>query len=231
MFGWKQAYGRYASFRTSRKEFSEFGVCVVTERWNCDIQDVTGLLTSKSDLTEFDSLDTMARTNSPEMVDAVTHEKMHKNLAHREIRIIHHKEKSTDSFARYAWNPRLFLMNSGGSHHFSAARYIASSIQELFTLTGTLRHYSINQTAVDSLTSEFDMFAIVVNFSSDFNNAMSRFQATYLVMELPHPFCDGIAIFLPKAESRSMKVSKVMRTAGITDLTAYLKDLVDRQKK
>ncbi len=123
--------------------------CEVTENYTADIQDIEGLESSKSNLLAFGSLDTLVESNSPEMIDSITNEKLQKNLSHHEIRIIH--QKGIDFFAKYNWDSRLFLSNSGGSHHFCAARYIASRIGQSIYLHGRLHHYFIDKDKLSAL--------------------------------------------------------------------------------
>ena len=231
LMGWKKsADNQYRSFEVTRPEFAEIGQCEVIEDWECDIADVHGFSSSKSELRDFSSTDAMVECNSREMIDAISHEKLAKNLAHNEIRIIHNQH-ATDYFARYLWDDRLFLMNDGGSHHFAAAKYIADRLEETVPLRGTLRVYSLNSTALASLCKDFDMFVIPddAEISNAFHEAMSAFGATWLWHHMPRPFDDTRAILLPKAEPRSCCVANTLREAGITDLGAYLTALAAHQ--
>lgn len=230
MLGWRHSAGYYSSFELHRPEFENLGWCEVDDHWNCDIQDVTGLSASKSELHEFSSLDSMVETNSRKMIDAITEEKMRKNLAHDEIRILN-RESTSDYFARYLWDGRIFLMNDGGSHHFAAARYIASRINRLVPLQGKLRTYSISPLAVEALRRDFDIYAISDDaaVANGFSDAMKAFRATYLWQHLPRQYKHARAIFLPKNEKRSMRVSAVLRDAGIFDVGEHLTALADRQ--
>jgi len=81
-------------------------------------------------------------------------------------------------------------MNSGGSHHFAAARYIASRIKRRVPLHDRLRTYSISPLALGALLRDFDMHAISDDaaISSGFHNAMMTFRATYLWQHLPRPY-------------------------------------------
>lgn len=228
LLGWKQSAERYSSFYAHRPEFENFGRCEVLDQWNCDIQDVTGLSSSKSNLETFSSLDSMVKTNSKEMIDEITEYKLKKNLSHREIRILNGEG---DYFARYRWDGRTFLINSGGSHHFAAARYIASRINRPVPLNGKLYTYSINRLALDSLLCDFDIYAISdeTDISIGFHNAMRTFRATYLWQHLPCPYTHARAILLPKNEERSMRVSRVLRTSGMFNIGEHLVALTDRQ--
>ncbi len=119
LMGWTQRKHSYGSFILHRPEYSQIAQRAMVEDWGCDITDVQGFAGSKSELRNFASTDQMVETNSPDMIDSISPAKLAENLAHREIRIIH--APGIDYFQRYAWDGRLFLINSGGSHHFAAA--------------------------------------------------------------------------------------------------------------
>jgi hypothetical protein len=230
LLGWRYAADGYRSFEIHRPEFEHFGRREVDDDWACDIQTIVGISASKSKLEDFTSLDSMVKKNSPEMIDLITEEKMHKNLAHRGIGILHSKYDS-DHFARHLWDGRVFLINSDGSHHFAAARYIAAQIGESVSLKGPLHTHIIDQKAVASLRNDFDMFvtsddAVIIN---GFMDAMKAFNATYFWQSLPRPYEHGRVILLPKKVVRSAKVASVLRDAGLFDLGIHLAALVDRQ--
>jgi hypothetical protein len=81
--------------------------------------------------------------------------------------------------------------------------------------------------ALASLRRDFDIFVMSskAEHENAFHDAMRSFQATYFNQELPRPYYEQRAIFLPKAEKRSAKVSAVLRSAGFQDLGSYLKSL------
>ena len=224
--GWHHEHDTYNSFNVGREDLRTFGSCNVTEGWECDIQDVVGLANSKSVLANFDTLDRMIETDFPELITPITADKLRTNLAHDEIRILN-REKTTDCFYRHLWDGRVFLVNGGGSRHFAAARYIAARLGTPVPLRGTLRTYAINEMAVASLQRDFEMFVIddSPNGGRAFHDAMKRFRAAYLWRSLPRPYLERIAIFLPRRDARSMKVSAVLREAGFFDFGLYLRSL------
>jgi len=226
--GWK-CNGKYywASFELYRPEYDRIAQMVTHEAWTCDIQEIAGLSSSKSRLREFTSTDAMVEKNSREMIDEITSAKLEKNLAHDEIRILH-REKTSDHFARFAWDGRLFLMNSGGSHHLAAAKYIAARLGVPVPLTAKLHTYSLDTAAVASLRADFDMFVLSdePSISNAFGDAMRYFKATWLWHHLPRPYQeDARVILLPKSEKRSMRVASVLRQAGAFDFGAHLTKL------
>ncbi|RYH57779.1 MAG: hypothetical protein EON54_11730, partial [Alcaligenaceae bacterium] len=96
----------YGSYTVRRSEYEEIGHREVIDDVECDISEVFGFSASKSELRDFSSTDEMVEANSRDMIDAITHEKLAKNLAHSEIRIIHAR-CTTDHFARYLWDGHL----------------------------------------------------------------------------------------------------------------------------
>lgn len=88
----------YGSFTLHRPEYAKIGQCEITNDWGCDITDVHGFSASKSELRDFASTDGMVEMNSRDMIDEITHEKLVKNLAHGEIRLI--QSPGSDYFVR-----------------------------------------------------------------------------------------------------------------------------------
>lgn len=230
LIGWRALGGHYGSFRVQRSEFRHFGRRQALQDWSCDIQEVAGLLASKSDLRRFADLDALVEANSPEMIAELSPEGLRRNLAHGEIRILN-RPSSGDFFARYAWDGRVFLMNSGGSHHFAAARYIAARLGCAVPLTGLLRTYSVDPLAVAGLRHSFDLFAIPESAVSAFHRAMESYRAAYCSLPLPAPYAEARAVLLPKDEGRSRRAAGVLREAGALDLGVSLADLVSRQSR
>ena len=226
LMGWKFNGGHYESFELRRPEYEQIGQCEITTDWTCDITDVDGFSSSKSELRDFESTDKMVETNSRNMINEITHEMLAKNLAHNEIRIIN-SPNTSDHFARHLWDGRLFLMNSGGSHHFAAAKYIATRLPQSVTLRGKLYTYSLNAFAIASLRRDFEIFVISdeTDVSLGFYEAMQAFRATWLWHHLPRPYENTKAVLLPKSEGRSMRVAALLREAGVTNLGAFLADL------
>lgn len=231
LLGWRYSNDRYHSFEVERPEYGQIGQ-IKDVQWECDIQDVHGFLYSKSELTDFANMEAMVETNSQEMIGEISEAMLLKNLAHREIRIIHNPN-TTDHFAHYSWDPlqRVFLMNDGGSHHFAAARYIAKRLGKPVPLQGRLRSHSINSSAIESLLRDYDVYVISdeTEISNAFHHAMEMFRATWLWHSMPKPYDNSRAILLPKTEGRSMRVSAALRDAKITDLGQCLRMLCANQ--
>lgn len=226
IIGWRFDGYDYRSFYLEEDYFRGFGSSQVTEGWACDIQDVVGLAHSKSELSDYDSFDSMVEAKCPEMITPISHEKLNRNLGWPEVRIM--RANTSDYFVRHQWDEgRLFLINSGGSHHFAAARYIASRLGVRVPLKAKLYSYSINQMAIQKIRRDFEIFAISHQSKVflEFQDAMRNFRATYLWRGLPMPHHNQDAILLPRVEPRSMKVAEILKAAGAFDVGIYLQKL------
>ncbi|HGW4498779.1 DUF6685 family protein [Stutzerimonas nitrititolerans] len=229
--GWTYCptYRHYSSTSMQCDDLLHLGSEFITERWRCDIQQVDGFSSSKSELEKFSDMDQMVETNSREMIGEISVENLEKNLSWDEIRIISRVDH--DHFASWAWDGRVFLMNSGGSHHFAAAKYIAARINHPVELCGSYKVYGVRQEAVDRLRQEFGMFVLSSESEAwlGFNEAMARFRATYYWKTLPRPHNKhGYAVFLPLTEKRSALVARILEEYGFQDLGAYLSELAAR---
>lgn len=232
LMGWHSYGGGWHSFRITRPEFAEIARCEIEQNWCCDVTDIDGFSASRADLQAFASTDAMAEARCQWLISEVNQEQLAKNLAHSEIRIIH-TPGTTDHFARYLWDGRLWLMNDGGSHHTAAAKYLAARLGQRVPLRGKRYTYSLNALAIASLRRDFEMFAInyeAAEAVKAFFEAMRAFRATWLWHPLPRPHDGARAILLPRNEARSMRVAVELRNAGIADLGAHLAALCARQQ-
>ncbi|MDD1148816.1 hypothetical protein M5G25_10985 [Pseudomonas sp. TNT2022 ID357] len=226
--GWGYSLGsnrNYGGIDLQRDDLLNLGTTQEIQNWNCDIQDVDGFSASKSELHKLKSMDAMVECNSKSMISEITMEKLQQNLAWDEIRIISRVDH--DYFQTWSWDGRVFLMNSGGSHHFAAAKYIAARIGEKVPLKGRYRIHGINQVALKSLRRDFDIYVMSSQHKhlNGFHTAMRNVQATYYWKDLPRPYTNQCALFLPKDDKKSVKVSQVLKKAGFQDLGLYLKNL------
>lgn len=227
---WRKASdGYYNSAHEKIREFESLVIKSTVDDWQCDIQDVSGLSSSKSNLNDFVSLDDMVTTNSQEMINEISKDNLYKNLSHKEIKIIH--QHNRDHFAYHEWDARLFLINGDGSHHFAAARYIASRIKENVPLKGRLYTYRLNEAAINRMARQYEMFALPKDhyIQNDFFDAMKSFSATFLKGRLPKPFDSHFLILLPKDEPRSAVIARVFTENKVFDIGLHFKNLLKVQ--
>lgn len=232
LMGWRWAAGHYDSITIHRAEYAALEVATVVDGWHCDISELDGFTSSKSTLSKFRSTDEMVETNSKEMIDRIDAAKLDENLAHKEIRILH-TENPSDHFMRFAWDGRLFLSNSGGSHHLAAAKYIAKRLNVKVDLCARLYTYSLDTQAVRTLCSDFEM--VVIDDSPTvwlkIMDELRAFRATWFHHKLPRQAGWHRVILLPRAEPRSVAASSELRRAGALSLNEHLLGLLARQSK
>lgn len=233
LFGWKWS-GYWHSFSVQREEYDRIAIKRVQENWTVDITAIDGFGASKEDLRLFSSIDEMAMKTCKNLIKDVSLEGLARCLAHTGIRLIHKPKTTSDDFFTYAWDGRLWLSNTDGSHHTAAAQYIANRLKESVPLTGRLRTYEINGDALRSLFSDYEVFAVGASdpfAECAFNDAMMDIKATWLWHHLPKPYYEcGKAVFFPKNNSRSMLVANEFRRAGGVDLAAFLLNLASHRQ-
>jgi hypothetical protein len=232
LLGWHFSAGRWQSFHLVRPEYAQLAHCQVELNWCCDVTDIDGFAASKAELRCFSSIDAMAEARCQWLISEVASERLAKSLAHKEIRIIH-DQATSDHFARYLWDGRLWLVNAGGSHHTAAAKYLSARLGQPVPLVGKCHTYSLNARAIADLRRDFEMFAIseedMEGFGA-FSEAMCALRATWLHHPLPRPYEVAMAVLLPRSEARSMRAAAELRAAGIADLGAHLAALCARQQ-
>lgn len=225
LMGWRNRGNYYSSFTQSCPALGSLVRHTVVDAWTCDLQDVHGFAASKSNLEKFRSTDEMVLTNSEEMITDVSAEGLRNNLAHNEIGLL--REKPSDWFQVTQWDKRMFVVNSGGSHHLAAAKYIAARINAPVTLRAPLHYYSIDPDAVALLRGDYDIY--LVNHEPElinaFSNAMQSSAVTWLWHDMPQPYENTRAIFLPREDALSMRVSQAFREAGFAELGQHLEDV------
>lgn len=222
LMGWRNKGNHYSSFTKSCPALASLVRHNVVDAWTCDLQDVHGFAASKSDLAKFRSTDEMVLTNSKEMITDISAEGLRKNLAHDEIRLL--REKPSDWLQVHQWDKRMYVVNDGGSHHLAAAKYIAARIDAPVTLRAPLHYYSIDPDAAALLRGDYDIYLVndkpvLINAFSD---AMQASGVTWLWHDMPQPYENTRAIFLPREEALSMRVSEAFRAAGFADLGQHL---------
>ena len=214
----------------------ESPLAVLTHRevvtgFTCDIQDVVGLFTSKSDLQRFPDLDALAETCAPNLIREISEPALRRNLEHPGIRILNQMGEATgadDFFAYHAWDGRLYLMNSDGSHHFAAARYIAARLGRAVPITGALHRHHLQPEAVTRLRRDYATYVVPSTGWPIIQDALESYRAPYLSTCLPDPY-DHAVVLLPRCGMRATRAAAVLQQAGMLDLGEHLAALAARQ--
>lgn len=225
LMGWRNESNHYSGFTASCPALANLVRKATFDAWSCDLQDVHGFSNSKSKLETFCSMEEMVKTNSTEMIDDVSIEGLRKNLAHDQIRLL--REPPTDWLQVHQWDKRMYVVNDGGSHHLAAAKYIAARIGAPVPLRAPLHYYSIDPNAVAQLRGDYEIYLVKdePKLANTFFDLMRSYGATWLWHDLPQPYEMAKAIFLPRDEAQSMRVSQAFREAGFVDLGQHLQEV------
>lgn len=193
-----------------------------------DIRQIDALNASKSDLHAYQSLDDMADASCEALLRDRSYAQLDALMAHRESRIFH---QAGDTLYQQAWNPRVVLMNDGGSHHFVAARRLAGMLGESVEVTAKATIHRLDPTAVASMAASYEVFAVdraVVD--GPVHEAAMAMGAAYYTRHLPIPLAKDVAVFLPKDDPRSMRIAAALREGGATDVNAHLASCLALQR-
>ncbi|MCG5495556.1 DUF6685 family protein [Ectothiorhodospira variabilis] len=204
-------------------------LCKETEipEWSCDIQEVEGIAASKSKLEGASDLDAWVESRASHLIEDISEEGLAAVLSHDQIRILN-SPRHSDYFQKHTWDGRVFWVNDGGSHHFAAARYIASRIGQPVRLTALLKTYSIDPDVVSSLREQYEVFAIEEDEERRLavQSALESVGAAYCWGQLPPPCAEqAFVVLLPKNDRRARRAAQVMRETGTFDLGAHLSEL------
>ncbi|WP_426810499.1 DUF6685 family protein [Pseudomonas sp. WOUb67] len=221
--GWRASDGHYQSEHRQITALARLGKTETLHEFTCDIRDVTGLSASKSELYRFFSLQQMAEQACQAFTRDLSQEGLAQNLRWPEIGIVH---GGNDFMVRYDWDDGLYLANSGGSHHFVAARHIATQLQQPVALQGRLVRNGLDAEAASQLNEAYAVYAVNKDvFFTEALDALRDFKATHYWGDLPQPYDKGMALFLPREEARSRKVAQIFASEGFTNVGEMLIEL------
>jgi hypothetical protein len=190
---------------------------VTLKNFRCDIKDIEGITASKSDLSVCSSLDEFAETYCPDFIQSFNQDNLNKHLHWEDKRILRHSTLHT-----YQWNEnKIRMVNSGGSHHFAAARYIAVKLNEKVECCLTLKHRELIETSVLSLVRTLYMYAVPRKLANKVYNAMG-FKKMFFFLKLPMPIDDFVVVCFYRHKKMSNKISSLFQDSALFDFGAFL---------
>lgn len=225
LVGWANSIEGYESTSLQVRSLNKLIYIKRIERFSCDIRDIETLGAAKSDLSAYPDLDSFALARCQEKITDVSPEALRRNLSHDQIRIL--GENPSDTLSRFSWDGRINLCNEGGAHHFAAARYLSKRMNIAVPITATLIEHQIDGSALDQLLRDFDIFAVGDSRNDTepylaLQDGLKSLKATYYMGDLPWSQNSqdrhGHALFLPKSDRKSLRVAKILRSEGFTDL-------------
>ncbi len=207
-----------------KEPFAQITKAAVIAGFECDIREVEGVGASKSSLTEFATLDEFALAKCRNLVSNPNLERLRANLGHEQGKI-----RRDGFFSCSLWDGRPFWINSGSSHHFAAARFIAGQLGVAVRLCKDLHVAALNDAAVDTLTAAYDMFAMAAGTKRRFSELMCKHRVSHGFVRYPRPLDTWWIVLLPKSERGSAVSAECLQKARLMDVGGYLRDLCRRQ--
>lgn len=162
-----------------------------------DITEIGGMAASKSNISKCGSMSHFVDLYCRPYFQ-VTPEDLKSNLSHDEIRIIS-REKTSDNICIFGWKDCLYLSNSGGSHHFATAQYIARELDIPVPLQAQFNFITINPIAVEQFNAAYTAILIPRHDFAYLSSAMSEVAANAVAYQLPpHSSVDAILLIYAK---------------------------------
>lgn len=137
------------------------------DNFETDISKIDGLAESKDkgDFDKFKTLAQFAEKTCPNLIEKLDLANLTYTLSH-ERNLLENKGLSIDleHLQIYSWQNKIYWSNSGGSHHFAAAQYIANKMEVSVNVIGKLQIDYFDSTAVANFNNCYDVFMIPVDF-------------------------------------------------------------------
>lgn len=203
------------------KELSTIVEEVTTKNVSIELQEVTALSNSKSDLKSVSNLDEFAIKYCPTYINELSEMQLNTMLSHKEIKTIH-KDNTGDFFKQFSWRDGTVLVNNGGSHHLAAARYLASRLNKKIDLHGSFVFCQLSKQALEAFRSKYTIFLIEKNmYLYDALISFLKYKATaFIHLETqPNACIPGNLLFF---ENENTAVIDEFKANGFFDVGAYL---------
>jgi hypothetical protein len=134
----------------------------------------------------------MVITNASYLIEGITIGNINDLMKHYQIR-------TDDSIFYYKYANRYAIINSGGSHHFAAAKYIAMKLDTPYYIVRGVYEVMLNPATVNHICNQYNMFVIDNNgfhYLANMSIKNSNFEFYYKQFPIKH--VNKSVIFLPK---------------------------------
>lgn len=210
----------------------------VVPHFECDASDIEGISNSKSADRPHESIDAFgayyideqnrfSREGKPRL--GCDNAGLKELLSHREIRLLH--APGCDVFSVRAWDGRLFVDNSGGSHHLAGAIHVAQKISVRIPITSKLYLYWLNQLTVQWLLDGFHLVLIPERLASQMFCTVRNLIGTCADMDFPPSLGLGTLLAFPKGTDLAECVMAELVSQGHHDWGVDLRQALDAQQQ
>jgi len=197
--------------------------------FRCDITDVEGIAASQSQELHFDDVDSFGRYFNELEQASIDQAGLAGMLDHWEVRIIN--APGHDSFSIALWDPRLFLSNSGGSHHFAGAAYIARAIAAPLNLFGPLHVHYFNVPAWRWLLNRYHIVHARGRGGIASRRSIAQLLGELYTIKLMLNGTSTELVLLPREAPAAQPLLNLLTSHGVTCVSEHMEWLLDNQRE
>lgn len=215
--GWWQLGEQGHSFGRWPHPLTPLAKCSVVD-WKGSFSDIDGLSGSKSPLEAFADLDEFARARCPKWITPATQEQLAWCLDHKPI-----DEWRANGATMFLadWDKRIFLLNSDGSHHFAAARYLAKELEVSIDISGELKHWAMCLDALSGLERLYALFCIGRDNLEKWREFAALAHIPYGLLDPPQPL-EGFFVLAVERISRHQRVIELLKAHELCGFESLL---------
>ena len=206
--------------------------------FECDASDIEGISASKSADMPHESVDVFgayyideqnryARKGKPPL--GLDDASLKELCSHGEIRLLH--GRGSDTFSVRAWDGRLFLDNSGGSHHLAGAVHVAKRIGARIHLASKLYLYQLNHLTVQWLLDGFHLVLLPKDLAGQMLWTVKSLVGSGSNMEFPPVLAEGTLLAFPRGSQIAESVMAELLSQGHHDLGNDLREALTAQQR
>lgn len=218
---WDQDSSQYRPWQLN--ESYNFTISTKYEFAEVDIRLISSLVASKSNLNDFSSLEEMVERNAPYLIKDISVEAITKLMEHNQIR------PEYDYVSYYDYLKRYILSNSGGSHHFAAAKYISNKLNHPYYINRKSNVVSLNRQAISGICGNYEIFILNENGFHHLTSLCINSDRLFKFYIKPYPIkhVKKLVVFLPRNNPYSMAFSNELKSHECTFINSNLLMLLE----
>lgn len=189
--------------------------------WEGAFADIDGLSGSKSPLEAFTDLDDFARACCSKWILPATEEQLLWCLNHKPL---HDWRLNGAMMVRADWDQRTFLLNSDGSHHFAAARYLSKALEIPVYIGGKMKTWALCRATLDRLNMQYALFCLGEDSFPRWRAFALLAQISFGLLEPPRPL-EGFFVLAIERISKHHCLIELLETQGLCRFDPLLHSL------
>jgi hypothetical protein len=198
------------------------------DEYVCAITDLEGISASKSAARHFDNVADFGQDFANYLGVEASSQGLMAMLAHREVRVI--REPTTDHLFLGLWDGRLFIANSGGSHHLAAAIWMSGLLGIPVHLKPKLSVRWLNEPAWQWIIRHY--VPLLVPGGCRYWSPLDGAKVTGCWYWLGIPLPENCELHLVPRHDRAIEeVIRAATAAGLFDATTALENLLAEQRR